>query len=46
MKGIPSSNGGYTVILNDYFHDAQQLADQVFSEDFELESRKQKNKVS
>jgi len=46
MKGIPSSNGGYTVILNDYFHDAQQLADQVFSEDFELESRKQENKVS
>ena len=46
MKGLPSSSGGYTVILNDYFHDAQQLADQVFSEDFELESRKQENKVS
>jgi len=47
MKALPSSQGDrYTVILNDYFHDAQQLADQVFSEDFELESRKQKNKVS
>jgi|TARA_R100001443_G_scaffold9108_1_gene18640 hypothetical protein len=54
MKGLPSSSGGYTVILNDYFHDAQQLADEVFGadeldvqvEDFELESRKQENKVS
>jgi len=47
MKGLPSTSGDrYTVILNDYFHDAKQLADDVFSEDFEKESRAVENKVT
>ena len=49
IKFIPSSkeNRSHVPVLDEYWHkDAQSLADDVFSEDFEKESRAVKNKVT
>ena len=49
IKFIPSSkeNRSHVPVLDEYWHkDAQNLADDVFSEDFEKESRAVKNKVT
>ena len=49
IKFIPSSkeNRSHVPVLDEYWHkDAQALADDVFSEDFEKESRIVENKVT
>ena len=49
IKFIPSSkeNRSHVPVLDEYWHkDAQSLADDVFSEDFEKESRAVENKVT
>ena len=49
IKFIPSSkeNRSHVPVLDEYWHkDAQNLADDVFNEDFEKESRAVENKVT
>ena len=49
IKFIPSSkeNRSHVPVLDEYWHkDVQNLADDIFSEDFEKESRAVENKVT